>query len=63
MINATKATTKINEVYPDAITIRTCQRWFQRFKSGDLSLEGKLRPERSQEISNDDLLEVVDENP
>ena len=61
--NATRATSEINDVFPGAVTIRTCQRWFQRFKSGDLSLEDKPRTGRPQEVSNDDLLEVVEENP
>ncbi len=37
--NATVATKNICEVYGDVLDVRKCQRWFARFRSGDLSLE------------------------
>ncbi|GFY36750.1 histone-lysine N-methyltransferase SETMAR [Trichonephila clavipes] len=34
----------------DAITARTCQRWFVKFCLGDLSLKDELRSERSSDV-------------
>mgnify|MGYP000394976291 CR=1 FL=1 len=51
------------KLIPDVVTSRTCQRWFKRFREGDFSLEDKPRSGRPQEVSNDELLKVVEENP
>jgi hypothetical protein len=38
--NATVATKNITDVYgTDALDVRKCQRWFKRFRMGDLSVE------------------------
>ncbi len=54
--NATQATNSICLVYGDlALDVRTCQRWFARFSSGDFDLNDKDRPGRPIE-ANDPLL-------
>jgi histone-lysine N-methyltransferase SETMAR len=35
---ATVATKNINDVYPDALDVRKCQRWFSKFKTGNFDL-------------------------
>ena len=45
--NATQATNSICLVYGGlALYVRTCQRWFARFSSGDFDLNDKYRPGR-----------------
>jgi histone-lysine N-methyltransferase SETMAR len=41
----------------------TCQRWFNRFKTGDYSMEDEPRPGRPEELENEKLLAIVNEEP
>ena len=57
--NATQATNSICLVYGDlALDVRTCQRWFARFSSGDFDLNDKDGPGRPIK-ANDSLLEKL----
>uniref|UniRef100_A0A914EHU1 Mos1 transposase HTH domain-containing protein n=1 Tax=Acrobeloides nanus TaxID=290746 RepID=A0A914EHU1_9BILA len=52
---------EINEVFGDGtIDHRTCYEWFNRFKSGDTSLEDKEGRGRPVEIDFKALLEAVE---
>jgi len=45
--NATQATNSVCLVYSDlSLDVRTCQRWFARFSSGDFDLNDTDRPGR-----------------
>lgn len=46
----------------DAPHYNTCASWFQRFKSGDRSIEDKERSGRPTEVDRDELLSVVQDN-
>ncbi|EFN61376.1 hypothetical protein EAG_01364, partial [Camponotus floridanus] len=41
--NATVATKNICDVYPNALDVRKCQRWFSKFKSGNFDLSDSYR--------------------
>jgi len=47
--NNFSATSVINSVYPNALVIRTCQRWFKKFKNGNFDLSDGPKSERSIE--------------
>ncbi|VDO61914.1 unnamed protein product [Heligmosomoides polygyrus] len=51
--NATVATKNICDVYPDAMDVRKCQRWFSRFKSGNFDLSDSSRSGRPVTFDND----------
>ena len=62
--NATQATKVICSVYGDnAVTVRTCQNWFERFRQGDFSLEDKERSGRPLEMVTDELEALLEEDP
>lgn len=57
--NAHVATKNICDVYgADVINIRLTQRWFTKFRSGDVSLTDKPRTGRPPK-SDDDILKVI----
>lgn len=61
--NATQAHEFLSEVYPEyAPEIRTCQKWFARFKSGDFDLEDKERPGQPKKFEDAELQALLDEN-
>ncbi|GFY26846.1 histone-lysine N-methyltransferase SETMAR [Trichonephila clavipes] len=43
--------------------IRTCQRWFSKFRSWDLSLQESDRSGRPSKIDNDVLRSMLENNP
>ncbi|XP_078051651.1 histone-lysine N-methyltransferase SETMAR, partial [Augochlora pura] len=47
----------------DIVNVRTCQRWFSKFRSGDPSLQESDRSERSSKIGNDVLQSMLENNP
>lgn len=47
----------------DIVNVRTCQRWFSKFRSGDLSLEESDRSGRPSKIDNDVLRSMLENNP
>ena len=62
--NATQAKTSICLVYGDfALDVRTCQRWFDRFSSGDFDLNDKDRPGRPIEANYFLLEELLEQDP
>ena len=62
--NATQATNSICLVYGDlALDVRTCQRWFARFSSGDFDLNDKDRPGRPIEANDSLLEELLEQDP
>ena len=61
--NATVATKNICDVYPSALDVRKCQRWFSKFKSGNFDLFDSYRSGRPTTIDNDMLRAEVEANP
>lgn len=61
--NATVATKNICNVYPSALDVRKCQRWFSRFRSGNFDLSDSYRSGRPTTLDNDVLRAEVEANP
>ena len=61
--NATVATKNICNVYPSALDVRKCQRWFSKFKSGNFDLSDSYRSGRPTTLDNDMLRAEVEANP
>ena len=56
-----EASRVISELYPeDAMTERTCERWFAEFREGDLSLQDLPRSGRPQILGRQFLKAAVD---
>ena len=52
------------EVYGDhALSERTCQKWFARFKSGDFDLEDQERAGCPKKFEDAELEALLDEDP
>ncbi|GFW09020.1 histone-lysine N-methyltransferase SETMAR [Trichonephila clavipes] len=47
----------------DIINVRTCQRWFSKFRAGDLSLQESDRSGRPSKMNNDVLRSMLENNP
>lgn len=60
---ATDATSSINSVYPEALDVRTCQRWFSRFKDGNFDLDDLPRSGRPSDVNEDMIKEIIEEDP
>ncbi|GFU27078.1 histone-lysine N-methyltransferase SETMAR [Trichonephila clavipes] len=45
------------------VNVRTCQRWFSKFRSGDLSVQESDRSGRPSKIDNDVLRSMLENNP
>ncbi|KOX68102.1 Histone-lysine N-methyltransferase SETMAR [Melipona quadrifasciata] len=61
--NATVATKNICDVYPSALDVRKCQRWFSMFKSGNFDPSDSYRSGRPTTLDNDMLRAKVEANP
>ncbi|XP_068622876.1 histone-lysine N-methyltransferase SETMAR-like [Battus philenor] len=61
--SATAATKNICDVYPSALDVRKCQRWFSRFRSGNFDLSDAHRSGRPTTLDNDVLRAEVEANP
>ena len=62
--NATQAREKLRKVYgDDALTIRQCQRWFAKFRSGDFDVSDSARTGRPVEVDDDRIKVLVESNP
>ncbi|XP_011155190.2 histone-lysine N-methyltransferase SETMAR-like [Harpegnathos saltator] len=61
--NATVATKNICDVYPSALDVRKCQRWFSKFRSGNFDLSDSYRSGRPTTLDNDMLRAEVEANP
>ena len=54
--NATQAAIAISSIYGEnVVSVRTCQKWFTRFREGNFDLEDEQRPGRPQELETDGL--------
>jgi histone-lysine N-methyltransferase SETMAR len=62
-IKATEATKNICGVYGDVLDVRKCQRWFNKFRSGDLDLSDDHRSGRPEVLDNDLLRAEVESDP
>jgi len=52
--SAMESARNIKGVYGDqTISVNQCQRWFQKFRAGNYSLEDEPRPGRSVELDED----------
>ncbi|GFV44093.1 histone-lysine N-methyltransferase SETMAR [Trichonephila clavipes] len=51
--NATVSTKNICDVYPSALDVRKCQRWFSKFRSGNFDLSDSHRSGRPATLDND----------
>ena len=61
--NASEAHRNICDIYGDVISIRQCQEWFSRFRSGDFSLQDKPKSGRPSALDNNELRALVELNP
>lgn len=62
--NAAEATRNINTAFGEAtVSERTAQRWFEKFRSGDMSLESEPSGRPVPAIDNDELRTLVESNP
>ena len=51
------------EVYDEhALAVRTCQKWFARFKSADFGLEDEERPGQPKKFEDEALAALLDED-
>ena len=63
-LNGTQAADNICEVYgADAITPKTCRKWFCRFKDGDRKFEDEPRSGRPSLFNDDQLRTLVEADP
>ncbi|XP_054158390.1 histone-lysine N-methyltransferase SETMAR-like [Oppia nitens] len=60
---ASETLKNINEVYPNAVSRSRVYEWFQRFNSGDYSLEDKERSGAPPKVDNDVLSYLIEEDP
>lgn len=44
--SASETASNINSVYPNAISVRKCQRWFSKFRNNNFSLDNQPKPGR-----------------
>ncbi|GFY17906.1 HTH_48 domain-containing protein [Trichonephila clavipes] len=51
--NAIVTTKNICDVYPSALDVRKCQRWFSKFRSGNFDLSDSHRSGRPTTLDND----------
>ncbi|GFW42655.1 histone-lysine N-methyltransferase SETMAR [Trichonephila clavipes] len=51
--NATVATKNIYDVYPSALDVRKCQKWFSKFRSGNFNLSNSHRSGRPTILDKD----------
>ncbi len=62
--NATQAANTICFAYRDnAVSVRTCQNWFARFREGNFNLEDEERSGRPQELETNELESLLEEDP
>jgi len=61
---ATEATSNIcSTMGKDALSIRTAQHWFNRFKNGNFELEDLPHTGRPLEVNIDVLKQLIEEDP
>ena len=61
--NATEMQKKICAAYGEvAVTNRTCQKWFVKFRAGDFSLDDAPRSGRPVEVDNNQIETIIENN-
>lgn len=60
---ATEATRDINKVYPGALDVRKCQRWFSKFREENFDLKDEERSGRPSKVDIDVLRTLIEDNP
>ena len=61
--NATEMQKKICAVYGEgAVTDRTCQKWFAKFRAGDFSLDDAPWSGRPVEVDSDQIKTLIENN-
>ena len=61
--NATEMHKKISALYGEgAVTDRTCQNWFAKFRAGDFSLDEAPRLGRPVEVDSDQIKAIFENN-
>ena len=61
--NAVQARKKLTDVYgEDVLTVRQCQNWFAKFRSGNFDVEDAPRSRRPVEADKDTIKALVDAN-
>ena len=61
--NAVQARKKLSDVYgEDVLTVRQCQNWFAKFRSGNFDVEDTPRSGRPVEADEDTIKALVDAN-
>ena len=59
--NAAQAAKKLRDVYSEeALKDRQCRNWFDKFRSGDLSLEDEQRSGRPNEVDDDQIKAIIE---
>ena len=59
----TQAAIAISSIYGEnVVSVRTCQKWFTRFREGNFDLEDEQRPGRPQELETEGLPALLDED-
>jgi transposase len=62
--NASEAARKIKKVYGEkGLSVSQCQRWYNRFRSGNFSLEDLPRLGQPIRLNNEDLKALVETDP
>lgn len=62
--NAVQAEKNLCEVFGEAaVTARTCQRWFTKFRSGDFSLKDEPRSGRPSDVNDEVIRSMIRTNP
>ncbi|XP_054158710.1 histone-lysine N-methyltransferase SETMAR-like [Oppia nitens] len=61
--NPTMAASNINDAYPEAVSVRTCQQWWKRWKEEGVVVEDKERSGRPSKIDNEMLTDLIEMNP
>ena len=61
--NATETHKKICALYGEgAVTDRTCQNWFAKFRAGDFSLDDAPQSGRPVEVDSDQIETIIENN-
>ena len=46
-----------------AVTHKKCKKWFQTFRNGDFDLSDRERPSQSKKFDDEELEQLLEENP
>ncbi|GFW35816.1 histone-lysine N-methyltransferase SETMAR [Trichonephila clavipes] len=60
--NAVQARKKLTGVYGGVLTVRQCQNWFAKFRSGNFDVEDAPRSGKPIEVDKDAIKALVDAN-